>query len=354
MYYNKLNMLKEKKINISMCLLGVYFLFLVPFFIYAQIPGIGDVISFSVSPGSPKANQTVTVEIKSFSIDLDRASRITWLLNGEIIAQKAGLKTVQFKTGSLGSSSKVDVVIDSVESGKIRESITIKPTEVNLLWEADSFVPPFYKGKALPASDTGITIVAIPEFVTSSGNKLKAENLIFMWEKDGKALGSLSGRGKDTLKTVGPKISRTSRIAVEVSSVEGSLDGKGVVFVSAVSPKIVFYENHNIFGIRYERAIGSETTLFNEEIKITAQPYFFSSNNRVVPSSNYEWRVDASLVESAPGDKSSIVLRQVGEGEGIANISLSIENTDKILQFAKKSFSMLFGIGKSSETLFTF
>ena len=36
-------------------------------------------------------------------------------------------------------------------------------------------------------------------------------------------------------------------------------------------------------------------------------------------------------------DSSSIILRQVGEGEGSAGISLSIENADKILQFAKKN-----------------
>ena len=59
-------------------------------------------------------------------------------------------------------------------------------------------------------------------------------------------------------------------------------------------------------------------------------------------------------MESAPNDSSSIILRQVGGGEGSAEISLSIENTDKILQFAKESFSLLFGTGQSAETLFTF
>ena len=50
--------------------------------------------------------------------------------------------------------------------------------------------------------------------------------------------------------------------------------------------------------------------------------------------------IDGSLVESALDDSSSIILRQVGEGEGSAGISLSIENADKILQFAKKKFTM--------------
>jgi hypothetical protein len=330
------------------------FLFSISLFANAQFSGVGEVVSFDITPSNPKANQIVTVEIESFSIDLDRASRITWLVDGEIMAQKAGLKTVQFRTGKLGSRSDVEVVIQSAESGTVRQSVTIRPTEVNLLWEASSYTPPFYLGKALPASDADITVVAMAEFITSNGNKLSADDLIFTWEKDGKVLGSLSGRGKDTLRVVGPKISRISRIDVEVSSTGGTLQGKGTTFISAVSPKIVFYENNTVFGVRYEEAIDDRFTLLSEEVKITAHPYFFSSNTRVVPSSSYQWRVDGSLVESAPDDNSSIVLRQVGDGEGSATVSLSIESANKILQFAKSSFSMFFGLGESAETLFTF
>jgi hypothetical protein len=328
------------------------FLFSISLFAHAQILGVGETVSFSVVPNNPRANQIVTVSIESFSIDLNRASSITWLLNGEIIAQQAGLKSVKFRTGKLGSSSKVDVVIKSVERGTIRESITISPTEVNLLWEASSYTPLFYAGKALPSSDAEITVVAMPEFVTSNGSRLSSKDLIFTWQKDGKVLGSLSGRGKNTLNIIGPKLSQTSRIEVVVSSSLGSLQGKGTTFISAVSPEIIFYENDTIFGTRYEKAIGNRAVLSKEEIKITAYPFFFSSGSRVVPSSNYKWKIDGSSVENAPNDKSSIVLRQVGEGEGSAQVALSIENTDKILQFAKKSFTMFFGIGDNS--LFNF
>ena len=332
----------------------VVFLFSISFVAHAQISGVGEVVSFDVTPNNPRANQIVNVNIESFSVDLSRASSITWLLNGEIIAQDAGLKSVQFRTGKLGSRSEVDVVIRSVEKGTIRESITISPTEVNLLWGATSYTPPFYAGKALPASDADITVVAMAEFVTSNGNRLSPKDLIFTWQKDGRVLGGLSGRGKDTVNITGPKLSRTSRIEVGVSSSGGSLQGSGATFISAVSPEIIFYENDTIFGTRYEKAIKSSTALSREEIKITAYPYFFSSNSRVVASSDYEWGVDGASVESAPNDSSSIVLRQVGDGEGSAEVSLSIENTDKILQFAKESFSLLFGFNKSAETLFTF
>lgn len=340
-----------KKFAIKIFIISI-FLFSISLFANAQFNDAIQVVSFKVSPKNPKANQIVNVEIESFSVNLDRAERITWVLNGKVIARGAGLKAAQFRTGNLGSRSALDVAVESAERGTITESIVISPTEVDLLWEADSYTPPFYKGKALPASDAKITIVAMPEFINSKGRKLDTDELIFTWKRDGNTLGSLSGRGKNSLEIRGPKVSSATLIQADVSSADDALRGGGEVLIPAVSPKIVFYENDTVFGMKYENAIKDNFALLNEEIKITAHPYFFSTRDRVSFDSEYKWRVDGVSVESAPDDKSSIVLRQVGGGEGKAQVSLSIQNTDKILQFAKENFSILFG--RSRESLFNF
>ena len=318
----------------------------------AQIPGIGEIISFKVSPESPRPNQIITISIDSFSIDLDRADQITWLVDGEVTARGAGVKQVQFEAGKLGSRSTVDVTVRGTQIGTISESVTIAPTEVDLLWEADSYTPPFYKGKALPSSDADITIVAIPQFVTTSGRKLDSDDLIFTWKKDGKVLGNDSGRGQNILKIKGPKIFNNSRIQVEVSSVGSSLQGNSEVSMLSVSPQIIFYENDIILGMRYEKAIESTAELLDEEMTITAHPYFFSSNKRVNSNLDYTWKVNNSSVSSSPDDESSIVLRQVGEGEGTARVSLELQNLDKILQSARSNFSILFG--RNNNTPFNF
>ena len=151
-----------------------FFVFAVSLFAHAQTPSFGEVVLFDVSPENPRPNQIVTIDIESFSIDLDRADSITWLINNEVVSRGAGIKQMQFETGKLGSHSVIDVVVRGTSMGAITESITIAPTEVDLIWEADSYTPPFYSGKALPASDADITIVAISQFVTSSGTKLKS------------------------------------------------------------------------------------------------------------------------------------------------------------------------------------
>lgn len=323
-------------------------LFFVSLFAHAQIPGLGEVISFDVTPENPRPGQVVTIDIESFSVDLDRADSIVWLINNEVVSRGAGVKQMQFEAGQLGSKSVIDAVVRGTNMGTISESITIRPTEVDLLWEADTYTPPFYSGKALPSSDAEITVTAIPQFITSNGNKLKPSELIFTWKEDGKVLGRSSGRGKDTLKITGPRIFNSTLIQAEVASLGGTLQGKGFAQIFAVSPKIVFYENDSILGMRYESAIKDNFILSEKEIKITAHPYFFSGDRRVRSDFDYNWTVNGSSVSSSPDDRSSIVLRQVGEGEGSAAVALSIQSIDKILQIARESFSVIFGVGKDT------
>ena len=139
---------------------------------------------------------------------------------------------------------------------------------------------------------------------------------------------------------------------MKVSSLGGTLHGKGFAQIFTVQPKIIFYKNDIILGMRYEKGIKDTLTLSEEEVNITAHPYFFSGNRRVSSDFDYNWNVDGSSVPSSPDDESSIVLRQIGEGEGSAVVTLSIQSIDKILQVARESFSVIFGTGK--DTLFNF
>ena len=55
-----------------------------------------------MTPEYPGANTNVEAKIVSFSFDVD-SSNITWTLNGKIIEQGIGAKTVEFQTGATGS-----------------------------------------------------------------------------------------------------------------------------------------------------------------------------------------------------------------------------------------------------------
>jgi len=55
----------------------------------------------------------------------------------------------------------ISIILDSTH--RIDKEIVIEPAQLDILWEStDSYVPPFYEGKALPSIESTIKVVALP------------------------------------------------------------------------------------------------------------------------------------------------------------------------------------------------
>ncbi len=312
----------------------------------AQIPGFGgglDPLTVTVSPEFPGPFEGVNLRLQSFSADLNR-SDVTWLLNGRVLVRGAGITEASFETGALGSVSTVDISVSASSGGTFSKRIVIRPTDIDLVFEAGTYVPPLYKGKALPSSDSSVTVLAIPHFITSSGSALNPQSLIYTWRKDGRVLGSLSGRGKSSLKTTGPKLFGASIIEVTAESTDGTLVGRERIGISAVQPFMALYEQDPLRGMRFERALGGTFALENEEVTILAEPFFFGTSERTSPALTYSWQLDGSTLENPGVDESSLTLRQVTAGEGEASLSLSVRNVAHILQGAQTALRIKFGM----------
>lgn len=315
----------------------------------AQIPtaGVAGVtLTLDVNPDVPGPNQLVTVTAESFSIDLNRAN-IRWFVNNTLLIRGTGRKEMTFQVGAIGSRSTVEIIASVAGGGTFSAQVVIRPSEVDMIWEAFSYTPSFYKGKAMPAADTEVTIVALPNFIDQNGRRLRPETLIYTWKKGGRVLGSLSGFGKNTLTISGPHIFGSSVVSVDVASLNQQIQGRGTVIISTTQPKIIFYEDGPLFGMRYENAVSETFALLDEEVKIVAHPYFFAVERRDHFNLEYEWNIDGQIVENPSVDRSSITLRQISSGEGTSIIALKIQNLKKILQGAQKSFLIEFGINNS-------
>ncbi len=305
----------------------------------AQISNNTSSVSFEIIPDNPGVFETVSLKLVSYSVDLNRA-KISWFINDKLKSSEIGKIKFYFKTGDIGSSSKITVSIQS-KTFSINKSIIIKPTEVDMLWEAiDSYTPPFYKGKALPSSQSVIKITALPN--TSSG--INPSRMIYKWKKNYKYkdLNNQSGYGKQIVVFKRNLLRENETISVEVSSLDESVKTKGRTVLSKFSPKIVFYQNNPLEGILYNNAIINNFKMNTEEIKVVAEPYFFSSKNKDISLLSYVWTLNNKEIDDTESEnKNEIVLRTNGKS-GASNISLSIRNLSRILQFNDNSFKVNF------------
>mgnify|MGYP001210055915 CR=1 FL=1 len=308
--------------------------------VHAQIPGLGNTIDVTAFPNFPGPNQEVSMRVQSFSIDLNR-SEVAWFVNSSLIARGIGQTEASFITGELGSQSSIEVIVQTRSGALFTKQFTIRPTEVDLVWEGETYTPPLYSGKALPAADAEIVVAAFPTFITQNKNTVDPSTLIYTWKQDGKVLGRLSGFGKQSVRVSGPKFFQSTTVSVEVETQSGALTGRGVTQIDAVEPTIFFYESHPLLGIRYERAFINQVTFTNEEISLVASPYFISAKNLDDSALKYEWRINnrETVLDGVPG---KITLERPEEVSGTASIQLSIQHLEKLLQSAARRLIIRF------------
>ena len=93
--------------------------------------GSGDIV-LTVNPSYPKANQSVTATLSSFSTDLN-AARITWTIDGEEMLSGVGKKTYSFNVGATGFATNLEAKIETLSGSVISKKSSILPTDIDIM-----------------------------------------------------------------------------------------------------------------------------------------------------------------------------------------------------------------------------
>jgi len=203
---------------------------------------------------------------------------------------------------------------------------------VDLVWQGNTYTPPFYKGRALWPSQGEVIFTALV-----NGTSQNPKNLYYKWVKNGTVLGNLSGIGKNSYIYNDAGLFIPQRIRVDVLSGE-TLVGRASIDIHPSTPQVFVYENSPLIGYVFEREVSNIIQLNKEEISLSAFPYFFSTNSRDDGSISYVWSINNS---SSNQSGSKITLRTPGT-EGKSLILISLKNSQKVSQGARKDFLVQF------------
>ena len=325
-----------------------FFIFLfTPLYATAQIiPELENVIILDVTPTNPGPYERVTISAESYSIDLNNTT-ISWFVNDVLKQQIIGGTSLQFTTGGLGSNTKIDVVAEG--SGGVLESeqINIRPTDIDLLWQARTFTHPLYKGKSVASIGSSIDVEAVPHFINDAGRRLKTNELTYTWRVDKKVLPHASGRGKNTINLSQTKPIDSLLVEVEVESSDNILFGKHTILIPIRDSELLIYENNPLLGILFNKAVANLYSLIGQETKFIAYPFFMSLVDRNAPHIDYLWRLDGETIVLGE-DRGSITVSHTGSEEGEVEISTSVQNSREIFQKSDSRFKIEFGKGSSS------
>jgi len=246
----------------------------------------------------------------------------------------------------------VDVSINSGIYGLITKTFTFEPSYINLIWEANTTVPPLFQGKALPGFGSSITVFAFP-LVVAGGETRDANSLSYQWRLNGSAVPSSSGTGRSSFTFSNNQVRQTDEVSVDVFY-EGRNAGHGSITIATVEPFLHLYEHDPLRGIRYRAALQNTFTLLGTEVTVRAEPYFFSRDSGERGSLSYTWEINGTETTGPNTDKGELTLRRTGEGEGTAMLTVALQNLEsaRLLQGTREVFTILFGKTSSGTSIF--
>jgi hypothetical protein len=315
----------------------VIFSFFSAFNVFAISPSS---ISVDVAPANPAPNENVVINLSSFAANLDSVN-ITWLVNGKTVISGIGKKSFSLTAGASGSNTTVLAKI-ALPDGEIDKSIIIRPSVMVLLWQAsDSYVPPFYKGKALLTSESEIKIVAMPEIRTGAVN-VNPKTLTYSWQKDYTNVGNNSGYGKNSFTFFTDYLDKSNNVSVTASTIDQRYSSQANINTIMSFPKISFYRIDNDLGTIWEKALGDGYRISGDEI-VMAEPYFITPKELFVPDLTFRWFINDIAVSINNGFQKNVMPLRVQTGvAGTSKLKAEIENTANLSGGATKEISVQF------------
>ncbi len=299
----------------------------------------GSALSIVFTPATPHPGEAVTVSVKSSLLDI-RDSDILWEASGKKIAQGKGASSAQVTAGALGAETTVAVTAAAQDGTIARTEAVIRPTELDLLVDSDSYIPPFYRGAPRPSAGTSLRLQAIPRF--KRGNAMMpAGDLIYTWRRNGEIIGNISGRGRLAAVIPVEHIFGTDLISVEVRSADDRFAQVSSASISAQEPVLALYEDHPLYGVLYHRALSNTTAVPGAEATFAAVPFFAQARSIYDPALQFDWRVNSADIPANLKNPGELTIN-AENSSGIAFIELAVTHATNFFFEAKGAWSVTF------------
>ena len=321
--------------TIFLSILAIIFL---PFLASAQ--AVESDISVEMIPQSPGAFTNVLINLQSYSINLD-SSTITWKVDGKVVAASVGIKNYEIRTGPIGS---ITTIVAEVKNNlnTITKTITIKPSSVDMLWESYSYVPPFYKGKALPGEESEIHVVAIPQMKNNIGAMVKPSDVVYSWNRNDNAVPGASGYSKQDFTFNSSYLHNSQKVVVTASSSIDGTSARGEVSILPNPQKILFYKSTPLYGLDISKTINKGFSLKSGEVTIFAAPYNFSIKDGVDKDLSYKWKINNKIINT-PERRNMLTIKPISGQVGVAQIELALESITKLYELATGQMQVTLG-----------
>lgn len=264
-----------------------------------------------------------------------------WLINGKEKVRGLGEKKFTLNVGNSGQST-VTLNITPKDQPLISRVFVFNPSNVDLLWQAETYTPPFYKGKALFSPESSVTMVAIPNFINGT-TRTNDSNVVYKWSIDREVQGDYSGYGKNSFQYTSDILSLDTEIEIEAyPSSQQTRKGVGSALLSTKNAFLLFYEDNPTNGVMFNYSLKNQVNLgTRNESKISAFPFNSSSNSKS-SGLEYTWYVNSEKIDIPLSTNTITIKKNSAQKIDVASILVSLSNPTHIMQETQNSIDFLF------------
>jgi len=267
----------------------VFLFFIIPFFnppiLFAQFANQSEAkVSIESSPKYPKPNSTVKLTLNDYTVG-SVGEDIYWYINGILAPEFTNERIISLITSGLGEATIIEV--HYVQNGIVVQKNThvIKPVQVDIIIESATYVPEFYKGRALPSTESKIRAIA----VVNDGKNTPLQEYSYRWTFGQNVLFSGVVKSRFAVDVTMSAFSGNS-ISVVVYDSSGNAVGESRLQIQISNPKLYLYSYSPLRGF-IEKAESNLNARVGENLQLYAEPYFLSSqvlsNSNVTISAKY-------------------------------------------------------------------
>lgn len=296
------------------------------------IKEIQEKVYYNVLPSHPRLNDSVEIEAEMYGTPIKNATFI-WSMNNKEVLRGAGAHKLNFV---LEEKSKVSVQIITGEANIVTNTWNFNPKDTTIIWEAKTYTPPFYKGKSLYSPESTLVLNAID---LTAKNPLTNTYNNYVWKIEGEVKGDLSGVAKNTYVYKGDLLMQeplfqvmTSPISTYNKQNNDVVDALASLRVQTLKTEIFTYESDPLLGVLFNKQIGSDYTLKDDEGGLVSYPLYFSVSSSL--AAMYKWYANEGLVSQ---NSNSLYFKKTRSNEQ-SRLSVNIENPFSLLQTADISY----------------
>ncbi|MEX0918937.1 MAG: hypothetical protein WDZ85_03170 [Candidatus Paceibacterota bacterium] len=299
---------------------------------------VGGTLEAEVKPKEPKPNEMITVKLKGFGFNLN-LSKVTWAVNDEVLAEGIGLAEFSFRNGRVGWITSVDAIITTPDNRFIVKNLTFRPAEVELLFEANSFIPNWYRGAALPTAGSLLTVMAEPN-IRVFDQLIDARELVFEWTRNNTRLTGSSGLGRNTITfTLNPETERAV-VGVKVSHPSSGITASGNLTINANQAEILLYEVKPLSGVNQAKVLNNQNhQAEGDVISLKAEPFYFPIND-VLSQLQYIWKAGEEVIKDISSRQREITFQTNQSSAGSSIISVEVNNPRNPKQTGQASVNL--------------